>query len=65
MKYVVQCPCGVSMTADGPESVIDQARAHAAEAHSVTLSRDQAREMMSIVGSPAARSPRRRRAQSE
>lgn len=65
MKYVVRCPCGVSLTADGPESVIDQACAHAVEAHAVSLSRDLALEMMSVVGNQTARSSRRRRNQPE
>jgi predicted small metal-binding protein len=55
MKYVIQCPCGVTVVADSPVALIDEVCAHAAQAHGMSLTRDQASEMISIVGTDRGR----------
>lgn len=50
MKYVVQCPCGVSIVAEDQAALVSRVQAHAAEAHGLSLTADQVLDMMSIVG---------------
>jgi hypothetical protein len=51
MKFLIHCPCGVPVAQDLIESAIDECCAHAVKAHGMTLTREQALEMVAIVGS--------------
>lgn len=42
---VIECPCGVVLTAADTESVVEEAQTHAAEVHQMELSDDDARSM--------------------
>ena len=50
MKFLIYCPCGVPVAQDVIESAIDECCAHAATAHHMKLTREQALEMVAIVG---------------
>ncbi|MGH2607465.1 MAG: hypothetical protein ACRDHF_00125 [Tepidiformaceae bacterium] len=50
MKFLIYCPCGVPVTRDLVESAIDDCCAHAIEAHGMKLTREQALEMVAIIG---------------
>ena len=42
---VITCPCGVALRAQAEDELIDQAQKHAADAHGMELTRDQALSM--------------------
>ena len=42
---VITCPCGVELRSDAEEELIGQAQQHAADAHGMELTRDQALAM--------------------
>lgn len=42
---VIECPCGVLLTADDLDSVVASAQEHAREVHAMELSDDDARAM--------------------
>ena len=50
MKFLIYCPCGVPVARELIESAIDDCCAHAIEAHRMKLTREQALEMVAIVG---------------
>lgn len=41
----IECPCGVVLTAEDLESVVEAAQSHAAEVHQMELSDEAARAM--------------------
>lgn len=54
MKFLIYCPCGVPVAQDLMESAIDECCSHAIKAHGMKLTREQALEMVAIVGSDSA-----------
>lgn len=50
MKFLIYCPCGVPVVRERREVAIDDCCAHAIAAHGMKLTREQALEMVAIVG---------------
>lgn len=42
---VIECPCGVALTAEDTDKVVRLARQHAEDVHQMDLSEDDARSM--------------------
>lgn len=42
---LIECPCGVMLTAEDLEAVVEAAQQHAREVHAMELSDDDARAM--------------------
>lgn len=48
MRKIVRCACGLELSDDQEPNLISRVQAHAKEAHDLTLSDDQVRDMMEI-----------------
>jgi predicted small metal-binding protein len=48
MAKVVRCSCGVELRDQDESALIEQVQAHAREAHDLTLSDEQVRDMMEV-----------------
>lgn len=49
MRRIVRCTCGVEISDTDEQALIRKVQAHAREAHGLTLSDDQVRDMMEIA----------------
>lgn len=58
MRKIVRCACGLELSDERESELILRVQAHAKDAHDLSLSDDQVRDMMEIDQEPDAGSTR-------